>query len=59
MEAHNLLVKFMRHWPAKLHLVLISRINPLFSIESYRANWMISELGTRELRIKSEETNTY
>jgi len=59
MEVHSLLEDFLRHWPDKLHLVLISRISPPLPLDNYRAKGMINELRTADLRFTSEETVVY
>jgi LuxR family transcriptional regulator, maltose regulon positive regulatory protein len=59
MEVHHLLEDFLRHWPDKLHLVLISRISPPLPLDKYRAKGMINELRTGDLRFTSDETVAY
>jgi ATP/maltotriose-dependent transcriptional regulator MalT len=59
VEVHNLLSELARHWPKSLHLVLISRISPPIPLDRLRANGMVSEIRTRDLRFTPEETAAY
>jgi LuxR family maltose regulon positive regulatory protein len=59
MEIHNLLGDLVKHWPDKLHLVLISRMSPPLPLGSFRAKGMISEIRTRDLRFTQEETISF
>ena len=58
-EVHDLLNDLVRHWPEKLHLVLISRISPPIPLDSLRARGMIRDIRTRDLRFTSEEMAEY
>jgi len=57
-EVHNLLIELAKHWPEQLHLVLISRIDPI-PLSSLRAKEMINEIRTRDLRFTPQETAAY
>ena len=46
MEIHNLLAEFIRFWPSKLHLILISRISPSLPLDQFRAKGMLNEIRT-------------
>ncbi len=58
-EVHDLLNHLVRHWPEKLHLVLISRISPAIPLDSLRARGMIRDLRTRDLRFTADEMAEY
>ena len=58
-EVHNLLGDLVRHWPKRLHLVLISRISPPIPLAGLRANGMLGEFRTQDLRFTPEETAAY
>jgi LuxR family maltose regulon positive regulatory protein len=58
-EVHHLLVDLSRHWPQPLHLVLISRIDPLLPLTSLRASNKICEIRTSDLRFSPQETDAY
>jgi LuxR family maltose regulon positive regulatory protein len=58
-EVHDLLGELVSHWPRPLHLVLVSRISPPIPLNSIRASGMLSELRTRDLRFRPEETAAY
>ena len=59
VEVHNLLGEMARHWPERLHLVLISRLNPPVPLSSLRARGMLSEVRARDLRFTPEEMVVY
>jgi LuxR family maltose regulon positive regulatory protein len=59
VEVHNLLIKLTHHWPRPLHLVLISRLEPSLPLDKLRANAMVSEIRTRDLRFTPEEMDIY
>ena len=56
---HGLLGELARHWPAHLHLVLISRIDPPLPLIKLRAQGSLREIRTQDLRFTPEETATY
>jgi ATP/maltotriose-dependent transcriptional regulator MalT len=58
-EVHNLLIELARHWPRLLHLVLVSRIDPPIPLSGMRANGMLHEIRTHDLRFTPEETAAY
>ncbi len=56
---HDFLSELLRHWPQKLHLVLISRNNPPWPLASLRAKGQVVEIRTRDLRFTPEETAAF
>jgi LuxR family transcriptional regulator, maltose regulon positive regulatory protein len=58
-EVHDLLNHLVRHWPEKLHLVLLSRISPPIPLDSLRARGMIRDIRTRDLRFTVDEMTEY
>jgi LuxR family transcriptional regulator, maltose regulon positive regulatory protein len=59
MAVHNLLSELTQHWPTSLHLVLISRIDPVFPLSKLRAKGMIREIRVQDLRFTPQETAAY
>ena len=59
MEVHNLLGEFVRFWPSKLHLILISRISPPLPLDQFRAKGMLNEIRTGDLRFSHNEIFAY
>jgi LuxR family maltose regulon positive regulatory protein len=53
---HDFLSALLRHWPARLHLVLISRTNPHLPLAKLRAGGQVTEIRTRDLRFRPDET---
>ena len=49
----------MRHWPQRLHLVLISRSNPPLPLANLRAKGQVTEIRTRDLRFTPEEAAAF
>ena len=58
-EVHELLGELTRHWPAPLHLVLISRIDPPVPLTGLRAKGMIHDIRTHDLRYTTEESAAF
>ena len=56
---HDFLSELIRHWPQRLHLVLISRSSPPLPLVSLRARGLITEIRGRDLRFTPEETAAY
>ena len=52
---HGFLSELMRHWPQRLHLVLISRSNPPWPLANLRAKGQVAEIRTRDLRFTPDE----
>jgi LuxR family maltose regulon positive regulatory protein len=53
---HDFLSELLRHWPQRLHLVLISRSNPPWPLANLRAKGQVVEIRTRDLRFTPEES---
>lgn len=56
---HDFLSELLRHWPQRLHLVLISRANPPWPLASLRAKGQVVEIRTHDLRFTPEETAAF
>jgi LuxR family transcriptional regulator, maltose regulon positive regulatory protein len=58
-DVPDLLASLARHWPRRLHLVLITRHNPALPIASLRAKGQLTEIRARDLRFTTEEVGLY
>jgi LuxR family transcriptional regulator, maltose regulon positive regulatory protein len=58
-EVHQLLGELVRHASERLHLVLISRIDPPLPLAGLRVNGKLGRFRTQDLRFTSEETAAY
>lgn len=58
-SVHELLRQICGYWPAMLHLILTSRSSPPFPLARMRAQAIVHELRTRELRFTADETRFY
>ena len=56
---HDFLSELLRHWPQRLHLVLISRSNPPWPLANLRAKGQVAEIRTRDLRFTPEEAAAF
>ena len=56
---HDFLSELLRHWPQRLHLVLISRSNPPLPLANLRAKGQVAEIRTRDLRFTPEEAAAF
>ena len=56
---HDFLSELLRHWPQRLHLVLISRSNPPLPLANLRAKGQVTEIRTRDLRFTPEEAAAF
>ena len=56
---HDFLSELMRHWPQRLHLVLISRSNPSWPLANLRAKGQVAEIRTRDLRFTPDEAAVF
>jgi len=56
---HDLLDDLLQNSPPPFHLVLISRTDPPLSLGRLRANGMLTEIRSRDLRFIKEEAITY
>ena len=51
--------EFERHWPQRMHLVLISRYIPALALASWRAKGQLTEIRARDLRFRPDEAAAY
>ncbi len=51
--------EFLRHMPSMLHLVLVSRTDPLLPVVQYRAKNKVTEIRAIDLRFSEQETSTF
>ena len=56
---HDFLSELLRHWPQRLHLVLISRSSPPLPLANLRAKGQVAEIRTRDLRFTPEEAAAF
>ena len=56
---HDFLSQLMRHWPQRLHLVLISRSSPPWPLANLRAKGQVAEIRTRDLRFTPDEAAAF
>ena len=56
---HGFLSELMRHWPQRLHLVLISRSNPPWPLANLRAKGQVTEIRTRDSRFTPAEAAAF
>lgn len=55
----DFLSELVRHWPQRLHLVVISRTNPPLPLADLRAKGQLTEVRTRDLRFTAEEATAF
>ncbi|GHO90935.1 helix-turn-helix transcriptional regulator [Reticulibacter mediterranei] len=55
-EIHQQMTFLIEHLPAALHLIISTRVDPLFPLARFRARNMLNELRTFDLRFSTEET---
>jgi LuxR family transcriptional regulator, maltose regulon positive regulatory protein len=55
----DLLARWGRHWPAPLHLVILSRTQPPLPLADLRARGQVTELRARDLRFSPAEAEAY
>ena len=58
-EIHRALDQFLEYLPPHLHIVLISRADPSFSISKLRVRQQMVEIRARDLRFTSSEIQEY
>jgi len=58
-DIHSLLELLIEHLPPQLHLVLISRSDPLLPLARWRARGYLNELRPTDLRFTLEETEAF
>ena len=56
---HEFVGALFRHWPQRLHLVLIARSNPPLPLVQLRARGQVNVIRTRDLRFTPEETAAF
>ena len=56
---HDFLSELLRHWPQRLHLVLISRNSPPLPLANLRAEGQVVEIRTRDLRFIPDESAAF
>jgi LuxR family maltose regulon positive regulatory protein len=56
---HDLLDELMQQSSSLLHLILISRVDPPLSLARLRANGLLTEIRSRDLRFSKEEATAY
>ena len=59
VTVHDFLSDLLRHWPQRLHLVLISRNSPPLPLANLRATGQVTEIRTRDLRFTPEESAAF
>ncbi len=55
----DLLTGWGRHWPAPLHLVILSRTQPLLPLADLRARGEVTEIRAKDLRFSPAEADAY
>ena len=56
---HTLLAEILRHPPKSLHLVIVGRWDPPLPISKLRAQGLVTEVRTQDLRLTVAETATF
>lgn len=56
---HQALLFLLNHLPARMHLLIASRVDPPFPLPRLRANYWLSELRTRDLRFTAPEVAAF
>lgn len=56
---HDFVSDLLRHWPERLHLVLIARTSPSLPLAMLRAKGRLTEIRTRDLRFTQEESSAF
>ena len=59
LALHDLLNELLRHPPWALHLVLVSREDPMLSLTTLRARGQLTEIRAHELRFTKAETAAF
>ena len=59
LAVHDLLTELLRHPPRSLHLVLVSRKDPMLSLTTLRARDQVTEIRTPDLRFTKAETAAF
>lgn len=56
---HDSLAFFLNRLPANIHLVLVTRTDPAFSLSTLRVRGQLLEIGARDLRFTEEEAASF
>jgi LuxR family maltose regulon positive regulatory protein len=56
---HQAMVYLLAHMPTQMHLVLISRADPTFSLSRWRVRHELTEIRARDLRFTLEEATEF
>ncbi|MBL0714627.1 MAG: hypothetical protein JJV98_13100, partial [Desulfosarcina sp.] len=56
---HNLIAAILKYPPPALHLVIVGRRDPFLPISSLRAQRLMTEIRTQDLRFTAAETETF
>ena len=59
VAVHDFMSELLRHWPQRLHLILISRTSPPLPLANLRAAGQLAEIRTRDLRFTPEESEAF
>jgi LuxR family transcriptional regulator, maltose regulon positive regulatory protein len=58
-SVHHLLAEILKHPPRSLHLVIVARRDPPLPISRLRAQGLVTEIRTQDLRFNAFETATF
>ena len=50
---------FVRHWPSRMHMIILSRYNPSLPLAGLRAHGLLTEIRARDLRFLPDEITEY
>jgi len=56
---HDTVFRLIEHLPSIFHLVIITRTNPPFNLARMRANGMLLEIRTDDLKFSTDETSQF
>lgn len=56
---HRFMTHFVRHLPASLHLLIITRLDPPIGLSQLRARQQITEIRAHQLQFSVEETGVF
>ncbi len=51
--------EFVRHWPSRMHMIILSRYNPPLPLATLRAKGLLTEIRARDLRFLPDEVTEY
>lgn len=58
-QLHELLSRWIRHWPLPMHLVVISRTQPPLALSGLKGQGKINDIRSRDLRFSPQEAADY